>query len=449
MSHSHALAQTHTTVARATPARWLTGVLYAGTGKSYLLKAIVAHLKAAGHTDDTLFVTASTGIAAVAIGGTTVHKFAGFGLGKGPIDAVVGRVIKSDKARERWRGAKVLVIDEISMLDEDMFTKLDAIGRATRRDGRPFGGLQLVVSGDFAQLPPVSRSFRDPSTPAFAFLSPAWDAARFNVVVLTEVVRQKDEAFVRLLNEVRGGHVSAATEATMRSLSRPLPTANGVLPTRLHCTNRNVDEENSLELQRLAGAAVTIVAVDQGQGAALEALGKFSQSPKELTLKVGAQVGRSSGCGPRFSFSRRSFALCAHVLCPPSLPFPLSAPGPRPQAVKSLTHAHCPSCRLARLQFGALQVVLVRNRDDRLVNGSRGVVVAFEPLRVQVSLVSQRGLWLASLPNRDAAGDTCDGSGMGVRLPWLTDNVALPWLTDAVAVAAGARGRVAVHAPVV
>ena len=266
----------------------------AGTGKSFVLHTLVALLREKHGSSDAVAVTAPTGIAAVAIGGCTIHKFIGAGLCAGHPRAVADKVVKSEKATRRWRETRALVVDEVSMLDADIMQKLDFIGRAARDEHAvPFGGLQLVVTGDFYQLPPVSKgAFLE--GPPFAFDCDAWRDARFCAVELTRVLRQKDPRLVEALREVRSGDVPVGGRASclFRSLQRPLPpNAEGVLPTRLHSVNANVDAENRDELARLPGDAVAFEARDAGDDAAvLDVLRKNCQAPQTLTLKLGAQV---------------------------------------------------------------------------------------------------------------------------------------------------------------
>ena len=123
----------------------------AGTGKSYLLKQIISALP-----PESTFATASTGSAACQIGGTTLHAFAGIGSGSAPLQQCIAQASRDHKAAQ-WRKCRCLVIDEISMIDADYFDKLDAVAKAVRKCKRPFGGIQLVLCGDFLQLPPVTK----------------------------------------------------------------------------------------------------------------------------------------------------------------------------------------------------------------------------------------------------------------------------------------------------
>jgi len=165
----------------------------AGTGKSVLMRAIIAELrKKYVKEPDRVAVTASTGLAACNIGGVTLHSFGGIGLGKEDVPALVKKVKRNAKARNRWIKTKVLIIDEISMVDGELFDKLEGIARSIRNNGRPFGGIQLVITGDFFQLPPVPESDNKARGVKFAFDAGTWPTAIHHTIGLTEVFRQKD-----------------------------------------------------------------------------------------------------------------------------------------------------------------------------------------------------------------------------------------------------------------
>lgn len=171
----------------------------AGTGKSVLMRAIIAQLKKKYAKDpDRLAVTASTGLAACNIGGMTLHSFSGIGLGKDDVATLVKKIRRNPKAKNRWLRTKILVIDEISMVDGDLFDKLSQVGRTLRNNGRPWGGIQLVITGDFFQLPPVpDYNTRDTK---FAFEAATWNTSIDHTIGLTEVFRQKDPGMSHLPN---------------------------------------------------------------------------------------------------------------------------------------------------------------------------------------------------------------------------------------------------------
>lgn len=120
----------------------------AGTGKSVLMREIISQLrKKYTREPDRVAVTASTGLAACNVGGVTLHSFAGIGLGKEAIPELVRKIKKNQKAKHRWMRTKVLVVDEVSMVDGELFDKLESIARQIRNNMRPFGGIQLVITG--------------------------------------------------------------------------------------------------------------------------------------------------------------------------------------------------------------------------------------------------------------------------------------------------------------
>lgn len=170
----------------------------AGTGKSVLLREIIKVLRVKYIREpDRVAVTASTGLAACNVGGVTLHSFAGIGLGKEAVPELVKKIKRNQKAKTRWLRTKVLIIDEISMVDGDLFDKLEAIARAIRNNGRPFGGIQLVITGDFFQLPPVPDYGR---VSKFSFDASTWNTSIEHTIGLTQVFRQKDPGALLEIN---------------------------------------------------------------------------------------------------------------------------------------------------------------------------------------------------------------------------------------------------------
>ena len=162
----------------------------AGTGKSVLLREIIKSLRVQHKTQpDRVAVTASTGLAACNVSGVTLHSFAGIGLGKEEVPELVRKIKRNQKAKGRWLRTKILIIDEISMVDGDLFDKLESIARIIRNNGRPFGGIQLVITGDFFQLPPVPDYGK---VAKFSFDAATWNTSIEHTIGLTQVFRQKD-----------------------------------------------------------------------------------------------------------------------------------------------------------------------------------------------------------------------------------------------------------------
>jgi ATP-dependent DNA helicase PIF1 len=204
----------------------------AGTGKSVLLREIITHLrKNYAKEPDRVAITASTGLAACNIGGVTLHSFAGIGLGKGPVEDLVKKIRRNPKAKHRWMRTKVLIVDEVSMVDGDLYDKLEAVARRIRNNGRPFGGIQLVITGDFFQLPPVPEGGRQAQ---FAFNADSWNTTIEHTIALHKVFRQKDPEFAAMLNQMREGRLDSQSINKFRSLNRPLSFEDELEGTELY-----------------------------------------------------------------------------------------------------------------------------------------------------------------------------------------------------------------------
>lgn len=269
----------------------------AGTGKSFLLRKIIEGLTIK-YLDDShrcVAVTASTGLAAYSIGGTTLHRFAGIGIGKAPTVKLIMDIFKDPKfKRKRWMDVQVLIIDEISMIESTLFDKLDMIARAVRGVDRPFGGIQLVITGDFFQLPPVIQG-PDDGNPRFCFEAKAWKTAIQHTIGLTHVYRQRDPVFASMLNEIREGLLSPSTIAAFRRLSRPIssPADNGPEAADLFPLRREADVANAKRMQKVKGVVKTYLAKDGGiitDPATRKRLLSDCIAPEVLALKATAQV---------------------------------------------------------------------------------------------------------------------------------------------------------------
>lgn len=290
----------------------------AGTGKSVLLRRVISELrrKYRNRTHQPVAVTASTGLAACNIGGMTLHSFGGIGLGEEPVSRLVEKIRKNKKANRRWKDTKVLVIDEISMIDGGLFDKLEEIARIINKSEAPFGGIQLVITGDFFQLPPVFKAaavnaaapyrseaggfqvrgdgFLDDleTEGKFSFEAQSWKSVVMTTVELKQVFRQKDDRFSAMLNSIRGGTVTAEIEAAFKQLARTPQVPGDITPTELFPLRWDVDTANRLRMGRLAGREVLYEAQDMYATEVAERAGKLDllMCPKSLRLKRGAQV---------------------------------------------------------------------------------------------------------------------------------------------------------------
>jgi ATP-dependent DNA helicase PIF1 len=227
-----------------------------GTGKTALIRHIYQDARKKGKE---IQVCALTGCAAVLLEckARTVHSWASIGLGNGPIEQTVNKIMKNRYAKANWKTVDILVIDEVSMMSQKLFELLDAIGKATRKNKRPFGGIQLIFSGDFFQLPPVGNK-DEPETTKFCFESEQWfDTFTIkNHVSLQQIFRQNDPVYQRILNQVREGRLKrSSNDMLLQYVGRELPGDAQVRPTKLFPTRTKVEAINSAEMGHLTGDA--------------------------------------------------------------------------------------------------------------------------------------------------------------------------------------------------
>jgi PIF1 helicase. len=225
-----------------------------GTGKSALIKYIKQN---ADSRCKIIQVCALTGCASVLLEckARTLHSWSGIGLGKGTIEQLIKKVQKNKNYKALWKETDILVVDEVSMMSLKLFETLDAIGKSVRKDRRPFGGLQLIFSGDFYQLPPVGDK-DDPDTSKFCFESEFWFTTfpKENHVQLQKIFRQNDPIYQNILNQVREGRLKRSTNDILLSqVDRPKDDALTIKPTKLFPTRNKVDSINTSEMDKLGG----------------------------------------------------------------------------------------------------------------------------------------------------------------------------------------------------
>jgi ATP-dependent exoDNAse (exonuclease V) alpha subunit len=261
---------------------FLTGP--AGSGKTHLLNKYINFLKD-NYVD--VGITASTGIAATHMGGTTIHSWTGMGI-KDSVNKGDLEELKSRKyLRDRFDRTQVLVIDEVSMLHHFRLDLIDEICRYMKNIDKPFGGMQVILCGDFFQLPPIAR-FGEPAA-LFAYESEIWKIANFKICYLEEQHRQTDQNFLKVLNEIRKNNLSDDGMKYLKDRQNK-KTFQGIEPTRLHTHNIDVDLINQKELERLNGQQREYQMETKGRQPLVESLKKSCLAPENLKLKVGAKV---------------------------------------------------------------------------------------------------------------------------------------------------------------
>lgn len=259
---------------------FLTGS--AGTGKTYVLNAYIQYLKT---RKVAVGVTASTGIAATHIGGLTIHAWSGMGVRNLITSRDLTSMAQKKYIKEPLENVKVLVIDEISMLHKNQLEQVNTILQYFKNNTQPFGGIQVVLCGDFFQLPPIGK---DPDGKSnFAFMSPVWVEAGFTICYLTEQYRQNHAVLPTVLNELRNAQVSEESIALLKS--RNIEPKNQQI-TQLYTHNADVDQINQHYLAALNQKPHVFKAKTTGNKKLLEGLTKSILTSQELILKKEAKV---------------------------------------------------------------------------------------------------------------------------------------------------------------
>jgi len=244
-----------------------------GVGKSTII----------GEIAPPVYITAMTGAAAVLIGGRTLHSCLGIGLAKEGKRDLTNKVNANATSRKAWLDCKTLVVDEVSMLSASLLDKLDYVARKVRASDSPFGGIQLVLSGDFLQLPCIEDSF--------CFEANSWSSLSLRVFVLDEIQRQVDVTFQDALNRARFGKLTKADISYLCS-KRQTDDDDGIVPTRIMCLNVDVDKINAKELAKLAVDETNTYEMEiDNKNPRFKIYAKnYCNAVESLTLAVGANV---------------------------------------------------------------------------------------------------------------------------------------------------------------
>jgi ATP-dependent exoDNAse (exonuclease V) alpha subunit len=264
----------------------------AGCGKSYLIDLIATTLS----RSKIVSKTSTTGISALAIGGRTIHSFSGCGIFQGDI---LSRVRRTQSAVQRWKTVQLLIIDEVSMLSARQFDILNSVAKTIRKSRLPFGGIQLVLTGDFKQLPPVFKSSEDVADSQQCFESKSWSECVNEVCTLTTNMRQGDCEFAQVLNSIRLGDITPQIKSYISKRIGLQPTDNNFIV--LHSHNANIDTINNSELTKLKTILkndtnyiksydMTVAIIDPKSGLKEDTLITSCIAPQHLTLAVGCKV---------------------------------------------------------------------------------------------------------------------------------------------------------------
>ncbi len=255
----------------------------AGSGKTHLLNEYIRYLREHGAS---IGITASTGIAATHMGGMTIHSWSGLGIRDTLTPYDLESMEEKSYLWKRFEEAHILIIDEVSMLHHFRLDLVDQIARFFKRNDKPFGGMQVILCGDFFQLPPISRSGEEPAQ--FAYHSDSWKNLDLKICYLEEQHRQSDKEYLEVLNAIRDNTVTEAILDRLRSrYKKPVENAE---PTKLYTHNIDVDAENMRELEKLPGEIFEYQMSGKGKENIVATIKKGCLAPEILRLKKGARV---------------------------------------------------------------------------------------------------------------------------------------------------------------
>jgi len=259
---------------------FLTGA--AGSGKTHVLKQYITFLR---KHKIPVAITASTGIAATHMQGKTIHSWAHIGIKESLSQADLANMFAKKDVRTAIADAKVLIIDEVSMLHHFRLDMVNAVLRKMHGNNKPFGGIQVVLCGDLFQLPPVSRMTRA----QYVTDSEIWDDMDIHVCYLKEQHRQDDDKLIQLLQEMRYGEVSEQSIELLHK-RKEAPLASSITPTKLFTHNVDVDVINQEELSKLPGKIHTYTMTQRGDASTAHTLKSNCLAPEQLVLKKNAVV---------------------------------------------------------------------------------------------------------------------------------------------------------------
>lgn len=262
---------------------FLTGS--AGTGKTYVINKFIEHLKDAKIE---VAITASTGIAATHIMGVTIHSWVGMGIKQKVTERDLAILKKQKAVRDKFNRTKVLIIDEISMLHRDQLDSIHHILSYCTDNNTAFGGIQLVLCGDFFQLPPIG-DYLTSSRDKFAFMSESWQFADFVVCYLTQQYRQQENTLNTILSEIRSAKVTETSIILLKGAEHTTFESH-VEPTKLYTHNKDVDAINNQHLAELAGKSRFFTAKVKGEKEMIQLLKRSVLAADEISLKIGAKV---------------------------------------------------------------------------------------------------------------------------------------------------------------
>jgi ATP-dependent DNA helicase PIF1 len=219
----------------------------AGCGKSFIVKYFIDYYKSERETDNSkIYITSTTGLSSLIIDGITINRYSGIGTGEKDVEEYYKKIKKIHVVRKRWLNTGVLIIDEISMMNPDIFDKLELLARKIRNNDIPFGGIQIILCGDFLQLPPINSN-------KFCFESQSWNNVIDKTIYFDKIIRQNDIKLQNVLNNIRLGIVNDEVKELLNSCLHKNNNNNddNIKPTLLYSRKNMVSIHNIKELNKL------------------------------------------------------------------------------------------------------------------------------------------------------------------------------------------------------
>lgn len=226
----------------------------AGTGKSHVIRILK---NICDSKNIKCQVTALTGCASLLLNcnAKTIHSWSGINIVKKDFETIYKKIYKKKEKRDNWKDIEVLIIDEVSMMSKNLFNLLDYIGKKIRKNEIPFGGIQLVFSGDFYQLPPVNTG-DDEDDSKFCFESDLWNKTFHHCVLLDKIFRQSDIKFSKMLNQIRIGKIKKSTVQVLQNRIIPYDKDDSIKPTKILSNRKTVTKINQEEHNKLPSKGI-------------------------------------------------------------------------------------------------------------------------------------------------------------------------------------------------
>jgi len=334
-----------------------------GSGKSAIIREIYSRVNQQSYsnmysTPKIIQVCALTGCAAVLLNcrAKTIHSWGGIGQGTGSIEWNIEKITSNKFKKKNWLKTDILIIDEVSMMSKKLFDMLNAIGKRVRKNSLPFGGIQVIFSGDFFQLPPVGDVADDPDTCKYCFESEDWNTvfAPEDQVQLVKIYRQsEDDVYASILNQLREGRLKRSSyDILKQQIGKPVPENCLIKPTKLFPRRHNVDIINQAEMSKLVDAIEFVY---------------------ELKYEIDAE--------PPSTSTKSKY----------NVPTPNSKSSTtKTTTIEEIQYEHAylerntPCEKKIKLKIGAQVMCIVNLPDLGLCNGSQGVIVRFNEIGLPV-----------------------------------------------------------------